>query len=100
MTFGEAHPAEEGALVGTNVYVRTITMHYTGHVDAITDRWLILTDCAWVADAGARWAQSLADGTLAEVEPYPDGPVWVALGAVLDVSQWRHELPRTQLPPV
>lgn len=95
MKFGTTDPAEASALTGTKVYVRTVTMHYTGRVVDLTDRWLVLEDCSWIADSG-RWMQALANGTLSEVEPYPDGAVWVAMGAVLDVSEWLHELPRVQ----
>lgn len=80
---------------GETVIVRTVTMHYTGRVVAVDDRWLALTDAAWIADSG-RWHKALADGTLNEVEPYPDGDtVLVALGAVVEVAPWRHPLPRT-----
>lgn len=95
MKFGSTDPAEASALIGTKVFVRTVTMNYTGRVADLTERWLVLEDCAWIADSG-RWMQALANGTLSEVEPYPDGAVWVAMGAVLDISEWSHDLPRTQ----
>lgn len=31
----------------------------------------------------------------AEVEPFPDGPVLVSRGSVIDVCEWRHALPRS-----
>lgn len=102
MKFGLADPAEASALIGTKVFVRTVTMNYTGRVVDLTDRWIVLEDCSWIADTGSgpsgRWATFLLKGIgdTSEVEPYPDGAVWVAMGAVLDISEWRHDLPRTQ----
>ena len=93
MKFGTAPIEETGALVGRNVIVRTVTYHYTGRVAELTDRWLVLEDAAWVASSG-RWGAALADGMLDEVEPYPDGAVWVSLGAVVDIAAWDHALPR------
>lgn len=80
--------------VGKNVFVRTVTHHYTGRLVEADERFMLLEDAAWIADDG-RFTQALADGALSEVEPYP-GACLVALGATLDVSEWLHELPRTQ----
>lgn len=82
-------------LTGKNVLIRTVTNFYTGNVAAVDDRWITLTDAAWIADTG-RFSGALATGTLDEVEPYPDGEVFVAVGAVVDVCDWAHDLPREQ----
>ena len=78
--------------VGAAVFVRTVTHSYTGRVAAVKDGFLTLDDAAWVADSG-RWATALATGSLSEVEPFP-GSVMVSMGAVVDVSPWKHALPR------
>ena len=78
---------------GMAAIIRTVTHYYTGTVEAIDRDWIVLSSAAWIADAG-RWAEALRSGSLSEVEPYPDGPVWVARGAIVDVSAWRHPLPR------
>ena len=80
--------------VGENVFVRTVTMHVTGHLEAVTDGELLLSSAAWIADSG-RFSSALHSGALSEVEPYPDGPVVVPRGAIIDVSVWKHDLPRT-----
>lgn len=80
--------------VGEAVYIRTVTMHYTGRLVRVTAGELVLTDAAWIASSG-RWAVALAEGTLDEVEPYPAGEVVVSRGSVLDVCRWNHPLPRT-----
>jgi hypothetical protein len=84
--------AAEITFAGKNVFVRTVTNYFTGRLVGHTpDGLLVLEDAAWVVDTG-RFGNALATGELDEVEPYPDGPVVV--GAVVDVSEWRHALPR------
>jgi hypothetical protein len=80
--------------VGQNVFVRTVTHHYTGKLVAADEKWLRLEDAAWIADDG-RFADCLQGGKPVEVEPYP-GEALVAIGAVIDVSVWSHPLPREQ----
>lgn len=80
-------------LVGKNVIIRTITAIYTGTLVSVGKQWLGLANCAWIADTG-RWGNALQTGQVEEVEPYPDGVVYVSSGVVLDVSLWTHELPR------
>ena len=85
-----AHPFP----VGENVFVRTVTMHYTGRLDRVTTNELVLLDAAWIADSG-RFHVALASGALNEVEPYPPGEVVVPRGGLIDVCRWLHPLPRT-----
>jgi hypothetical protein len=82
------------AYLGAAVFVRTVTHHYTGRLIAADETFMQLDAAAWIADDG-RFADALADGVLSEVEPYPDSCL-VALGAVLDVSPWLHDLPLEQ----
>ena len=82
------------AYLGQAVFIRTVTHHYTGRLVAADETFLSLEDAAWIADDG-RFADCLANGTPSEVEPYP-GACLVAVGAVLDVSPWGHDLPRKQ----
>lgn len=80
--------------IGKNVFVRTVTHHHTGRLAAADDQFLLLEDAAWIADDG-RFADTLAKGTLLEVEPFP-GSVLVSRGSLIDVCEWTHELPREQ----
>ena len=80
--------------VGQNVFVRTVTMHYTGKLVRVTPGELVLIDAAWIADSG-RFHEALLTGVLREVEPYPDGEVIVSRGGIIDVCRWPHDLPRT-----
>jgi hypothetical protein len=51
-----------------------------------------LDDAAWIADTG-RFAEALETGQFSEIEPYP-GTCYVAVGAIVDLSEWPHQLPR------
>jgi hypothetical protein len=80
--------------IGKNVFIRTVTHHYTGRVMGLSDNFITLVDVAWIADDG-RFNEAIAAGKLNEVEPYPDGlEVDIGMGAILDVCEWRHKLPR------
>ena len=84
-----AHPYP----VGEAVFIRTVTMHYTGRIDRVSAGELVLTDCAWIANSG-RFHAALMTGALNEVEPFPDGEVIVPRDGIIDVSRWGHPLPR------
>lgn len=85
-----AHPYK----IGETVFIRTVTYHYTGKILAVYPNEIVLADAAWIADSG-RWSAALQNGTLSEVEPYPDGAaVVISRGAIVDVSSWQHALPR------
>lgn len=81
-------------LLGKNVFVRTVTFHHTGRLVAADESFMLLEDAAWVADSG-RFSDALKDGSLNEVEPFP-GSCLVSRGAVVDVCEWPHELPRVK----
>ena len=80
--------------IGQKYLIRTVTMMYTGRVIAVTNSDIVLEQAAWIADSG-RYATALADGTLNEVEPYPDRVV-VSRDALVDFAHWDHDLPRKQ----
>lgn len=80
--------------VGAQVLVRSVTHYYTGQIVSLSRDEIVLTQAAWIADTG-RFHDALRTGYLAEVEPYM-GLVSVGRGAVCDVTEWPHELPRSQ----
>lgn len=81
--------------LGNKVFIRSVTHHYTGLIVGVSKDEILLKDAAWIADNG-RFSAALASGQFNEVEPYPaDAIVAVARGAVLDTSDWKHDLPRT-----
>jgi len=84
--------------IGKNYFIRTVTLHFTGKLVAVTDKELVLVDAAWIADTG-RFSQ-FVKGDLqssVEIEPYPDKEkVIVCRGGIIDAIEWKHSLPRTQ----
>ena len=80
--------------VGQAVFIRTVTMAYTGRIESITDTDIVLSDAAWIP-VTARFNDMLLAGDLDEVEPYPAGVI-VMRGAIVDVAKWSHQLPREQ----
>lgn len=81
-------------LIGRNVFVRTVTFHYTGKLRAVYAHELVLDQAAWIADSG-RFADALKNGSLNEVEPYPD-QVIINRDTVTDICLWPTKLPRDQ----
>ena len=75
--------------VGHNVFIRTVTMYYTGHVEKISGKFMILSGAAWVADTG-RFSDALKTGNVSEVEPM--GDTMVNIDSIIDISSWRSNL--------
>ncbi len=83
-------------VIGQKYFIRTVTHHFTGRLVAVTEKELVLSEAAWIADSG-RFHNALVDGTLNEVEPYPSGSrLIVGRGSLVDVVEWLHELPTEQ----
>lgn len=84
----------EDRFLDQNVFIRTVTHYFVGHVVGITEKEIYLDQCAWVAET-ARWSETLRDGKLNEVECYPPDLVNAVFRAgIIDVVEWRHELPK------
>jgi hypothetical protein len=85
--------------IGEKVFIRTVTHYLTGEITNISETiaglgFLELKDAAWIADTG-RFMNAIENGALDEVEPVTC-PVRVNIGSIIDVYEWRHELPRKQ----
>jgi hypothetical protein len=74
-------------IVGKFYFVRTVTLYYVGRLVCVGEHEITLDQCAWVADTG-RFSECLNTGKLAEVEPFPDGPVNIGRGSIIDASLW------------
>lgn len=81
-------------VIGAKYFIRTVTHHLTGRLVSVGQQELVIESAAWIADDG-RFMQAVASGDFAEVEPFPDGPVIVGRGSVLDAVQI-NILPRSQ----
>ena len=79
--------------VGNAVLVRAVTLYYTGRIVEITKDEIVIDDACWIADTG-RFEIALRTGVVNECEPFID-PVAVGRGAIVDVTLWKHALPRT-----
>jgi len=80
---------------GDKLFIRTVTHYFTGRLVQILHDFVVLEDVCWIGDTG-RYGDWLAKGTGRELEPYPPGKVAIGRGAVIDISEWKHELPREQ----
>ena len=75
-----------GKYLGKNVFIRTVTHHYTGNVTHIDNLSLTLEDAAWIPDDG-RLSESLKNpDKFEEVEPFLN-PVSVNLYSLLDITE-------------
>lgn len=81
------------SLIGSKLFIRTVTYHCTGRVVGIKDGFIQLEDSAWIADSG-RFADALETGKVSEVEPTKR--MWVAVGSIVDFFEWKHDLPVEQ----
>ena len=73
--------------LGQNYLVETVTKYYLGKLAGVGEHELTLTDASWIADTG-RYSEALTNGTANEVEPCPDGPVFVGRGSIVSVIPW------------
>lgn len=76
------HPWE----LGKNYFIRTVTHHYTGRLFAVYPQEIVLEKAAWIADDG-RLTDALAKSEFNEVEMYPDRPVIIGRGSILDAVE-------------
>ena len=79
--------------IGKAIVIRTVTMIQTGILKEVGKKELVLTDASWIADTG-RFGEFLKEGPIsdsAEVEPFPDGEVFVGRGAIIDAVhvEWK-----------
>lgn len=80
--------------IGENYFIRTVTMHLTGKLIAITDKELLLQNASWIADSG-RFHDALKNGEFEEVEPFVNDVI-VNRNSIIDATIWGHDLPLKQ----
>jgi hypothetical protein len=79
--------------IGQSYFIRTVTHYLVGQLEAVDEHELVLSSAAWVASTG-RLHQCLVTGSVDECEPFPDGPVLVGRGSIIDACRWPHALLR------
>jgi len=83
-------------IIGKNYLIRTVTMIYTGRLEAVYDNELVISTASWIPDSG-RWQQAVENGNFSEVEPYPkDSLVVIGRQAILDATIIGFNLPVVQ----
>jgi len=90
---------EKGWVIGKNYLIRTVTHIQVGRLVDINDKEVLIDNASWVADTG-RFSDALLSGleseSDSEIEPFGDGVVLVGRGAIVDVVEYKHELPDKQ----
>ena len=81
-------------VIGENYFIRTVTMHLTGKLEKITDKELVLSNAAWIADSG-RFYNSLKSGNFSEIEPFVNNII-VNRNSLIDATVFSHPLPDNQ----
>lgn len=77
-------------VIGQNVFIRTVTLYYTGKVKDFNSQWVTLENASWIADTG-RFHNFLKDGECNEYESFIDD-VSIPVGSIIDVTKWNHSL--------
>jgi hypothetical protein len=80
--------------VGDSLFIRTVTLYYTGKVKEIVGGWVVLQDAAWIADTG-RFHDFIKDGKCNEYEGFIHD-VKIPMDSIIDVTEWQHSLFRGQ----
>ena len=76
--------------VGDKLFIRTVTLYYTGEVKEIIGSWIVLKNAAWIADTG-RFHDFLTTGKCNEYEGFPLD-VKIPMDSVIDITEWSHKL--------
>lgn len=88
----EATSAEKGDRahtfleIGKPYLFRTVTMIYTGRLNAVSEQEFLVSEAAWIPDT-ERWMDAVTKSAFKEVEPYGDKPVVIGRGGMLDVVE-------------
>ena len=79
--------------IGENYFIRTVTMHMIGKLEAVHDTELVLSNASWVADS-ARLNEFLRNGisSSVEIEKFSNDMI-VGRQAIIDATIWNHSLP-------
>lgn len=67
---------------GRDYFIQTVTAFYQARLVAVTDRFLVVKDGAWVPDTG-RFSDFIKGKDADEIEPLPDGLAHIGIGAII-----------------
>lgn len=91
---GEACLTDFPEKVGEKIFIRTVTLYYTGQIKKICGNFITLEKAAWIPDTG-RFNDFLKTGKANEVEPF-ETDVHIPFGSIIDITKWSHKLPQEQ----
>lgn len=80
--------------IGKSYLIRTVTHYYTGSLSEISGKFLILDQCAWIADTG-RFMDAIKNGKFNEIEPMGNSVI-VNSDAIIDAVIVEFKLPVDQ----
>ena len=92
---GEACLTDFPEPVGESIFIRTVTLYYTGKIKKICGQFVTLEKAAWIPDTG-RFNDFLKNGKANEVEPF-ESDVHIPMGSIIDITKWTHKLPQEQI---
>lgn len=95
MQIGVINAKSHPYIIGEKYFIRTVTNYYTGILEAVHDQELVINNAAWIVDTG-RFNKMLKGADMNEIEPYPDGPVVIGRGAIIDASIVDFDMPRSE----
>ena len=82
--------------IGSNMLIRTVTMIFTGKLEAVYEKEIVISSAAWIPET-ERWTVSVAKGEFREIEPYPkDAKVIIGRGSIIDAVAVSWKLPLEQ----
>jgi hypothetical protein len=73
--------------IGKEYFIRTVTYHLTGRVKDIVGKFLVLEDCAWIADSGRFNEFFKTPSSSLEVEPFGQRDVFVNSDSITDATE-------------
>jgi hypothetical protein len=73
--------------IGKEYFIRTVTYHLTGRLKDIVGKFLILEDCAWIADSGRFHEFFTNPSSSLEVEPFGKRDVFVNSDSITDATE-------------
>lgn len=75
--------------IGAEVFIKTVTYHYTGRIVDVSEGFLFLEDVAWIADSGrfTEFMKEEKEPQSMESELYGDRIVKINIGSITEVVE-------------
>lgn len=75
--------------IGAEVFIKTVTYHYTGRIVDVSEGFVFLEDVAWIADSGrfTEFMKEEREPVSLESELYGDKIVKINIGSITEVVE-------------